>query len=143
MAMERKQGISNLELICEELLEEERAKEQKREQKRQKRKKKKAKSAQIVDSVERQCEETSVQCQVRIVFNILWYKFVLNIFWFILRECFWKRCCFIIKGKFKYLLHVELCVYCSVIKPCLTTKQLTSPAQRNVRCLVIKIPIQH
>lgn len=64
MAMERKQGISNLELICEELLEEERAKEQKREQKRQKRKKKKAKSAQIVDPTERQCEETSVQCEV-------------------------------------------------------------------------------
>uniref|UniRef100_K1S3Z7 Gametogenetin-binding protein 2 n=1 Tax=Magallana gigas TaxID=29159 RepID=K1S3Z7_MAGGI len=63
MAMERKQGISNLELICEELLEEERAKEQKREQKRQKRKKKKAKSAQIVDPTERQCEETSVQCE--------------------------------------------------------------------------------
>lgn len=62
--MERKQGISNLELICEELLEEERAKEQKREQKRQKRKKKKAKSAQIVDPTERQCEETSVQCEV-------------------------------------------------------------------------------
>ena len=88
MAMERKQGISNLELICEELLEEERAKEQKREQKRQKRKKKKAKSAQIVDSVERQCEETSVQCQVSIVFNNLGYKLVLNIFLFILRECF-------------------------------------------------------
>lgn len=69
MAMERKQGISNLELICEELLEEERAKEQKREQKRQKRKKKKAKSAQIVDPTERQCEETSVQCEVSAKFR--------------------------------------------------------------------------
>ncbi|XP_069136563.1 gametogenetin-binding protein 2-like [Argopecten irradians] len=48
MALERKQGISNLELMCEEILEEERAKEQKREQKRQKRKKKKAKSNQLV-----------------------------------------------------------------------------------------------
>lgn len=67
--MERKQGISNLELICEELLEEERAKEQKREQKRQKRKKKKAKSAQIVDPTERQCEETSVQCEVSAKFR--------------------------------------------------------------------------
>jgi hypothetical protein len=65
MAMERKQGISNLELICEELLEEERAKEQKREQKRQKRKKKKAKSSQIIDPAETQSEETSVQCEVR------------------------------------------------------------------------------
>lgn len=37
-----KQGVSNLELMCEELLEEERVKEQRREQKRQKRKKKKA-----------------------------------------------------------------------------------------------------
>lgn len=64
MAMERKQGISNLELICEELLEEERVKEQKREQKRQKRKKKKAKSSQIVDPAETQTEETPVQCEV-------------------------------------------------------------------------------
>lgn len=44
MALEKKQGVSNLELMYEELLEEERAKEQRREQKRQKRKKKKAKS---------------------------------------------------------------------------------------------------
>ena len=41
MALEQKQGISNLELICQELLEEEQAKEQRRQQKRQKRKKKK------------------------------------------------------------------------------------------------------
>lgn len=43
LALEQKQGVSNLELMCEELLEEERAKELKREQKRQKRKKKRAK----------------------------------------------------------------------------------------------------
>ncbi|KAL3856777.1 hypothetical protein ACJMK2_011495 [Sinanodonta woodiana] len=47
MALERKQGVSNLELLCEELLEEERVKEHRREQKRQKRKKKKAKSGPI------------------------------------------------------------------------------------------------
>ena len=41
MALERKQGISNLELTCLELLEEEQAKEQRRVQKRQKKKKKK------------------------------------------------------------------------------------------------------
>ena len=41
VAMETKQGRSNLELVCEELLQEEQAKEQKREMKRQKKKKKK------------------------------------------------------------------------------------------------------
>lgn len=47
MALERKQGVSNLELMCEELLEEERVKEQQKEKKRQRRKKKKAKSGQL------------------------------------------------------------------------------------------------
>ncbi|XP_025093068.1 gametogenetin-binding protein 2-like [Pomacea canaliculata] len=41
-AVERKQGVSNLERMCEELLEEERVKEQRRELKRQKKKLKKA-----------------------------------------------------------------------------------------------------
>ncbi|OWF44311.1 gametogenetin-binding protein 2-like [Mizuhopecten yessoensis] len=66
MALERKQGISNLELMCEEILEEERAKEQKREQKRQKRKKKKAKSNQLVlekeNCAEDPEEETHCEC---------------------------------------------------------------------------------
>ena len=46
--MERKQGVSNLELMCEELEEEERAKEQRQEKKRQKKKRKKAKSGQLL-----------------------------------------------------------------------------------------------
>lgn len=41
MELERKQGISQLELVCLQLLEEEQEQEQRREQKRQKRKKKK------------------------------------------------------------------------------------------------------
>lgn len=41
VALEKKQGISNLELMCQELLNEEIVKQQKREQKRQKKKKKK------------------------------------------------------------------------------------------------------
>jgi len=45
MALERKQGVSNLELMCEELLEEERAKEHRQEKKRQKKKKKKGKTS--------------------------------------------------------------------------------------------------
>ena len=49
MALEKKQGVSNLELMYEEIMEEERVKEQRREQKRQKRKKKKAKSSQIAE----------------------------------------------------------------------------------------------
>ncbi|XP_060075990.1 gametogenetin-binding protein 2-like [Ylistrum balloti] len=66
MALERKQGISNLELMCEEILEEERAKEQKREQKRQKRKKKKAKSNQLVLEKENCAEdvEEETHCEV-------------------------------------------------------------------------------
>jgi len=44
VALEKKQGISNLELMCQELLEEEQAREMKREQKRQKKKKKKNKN---------------------------------------------------------------------------------------------------
>ncbi|XP_064653255.1 gametogenetin-binding protein 2-like isoform X2 [Lineus longissimus] len=47
VALEKKQGKSNLELMCEELLAEEIAKEQKREQKRQKRKKKKNKGGPV------------------------------------------------------------------------------------------------
>ena len=44
MALEKKQGVTNLELMCEELIEEERAKEQRQEKKRQKKKRKKAKA---------------------------------------------------------------------------------------------------
>ncbi|XP_041347391.1 gametogenetin-binding protein 2-like [Gigantopelta aegis] len=67
MAFERKQGASNLELICEELLEEERQKEQRREQKRQKRKKKKAKN-QLLENMEKENQENqktdeNVHCQ--------------------------------------------------------------------------------
>ena len=52
MALERKQGVSNLELTCRELLEEEQAKEQRRVQKRQKKKKKKT-----TKTNENKCEE--------------------------------------------------------------------------------------
>ena len=66
MALEKKQGVSNLELMYEELLEEERAKEQRREQKRQKRKKKKAKSSQIAEkeniAVQNDNEPTKCEC---------------------------------------------------------------------------------
>ena len=47
MALENKRGISNLELLCEELLQEEQAKEQRREQKREKKKKKKNKKVPV------------------------------------------------------------------------------------------------
>ena len=50
MELERKQGISQLELMCLQLLEEEQAQEQKREQKRQKRKKKKSKAKAEMDN---------------------------------------------------------------------------------------------
>ncbi|XP_052245499.1 gametogenetin-binding protein 2-like isoform X2 [Dreissena polymorpha] len=52
MAMEKKQGVSNLELMCEKLQEEDRVKEQRQEKKRQKKKKKKAKSGQLVQMPE-------------------------------------------------------------------------------------------
>lgn len=58
VALERKQGISNLELICKELLEEEQAKEQRREQKRQKRKKKKGTS---------KASDETEECKVNII----------------------------------------------------------------------------
>ena len=70
MALEKKQGVSNLELMYEELLEEERAKEQRREQKRQKRKKKKAKSSQIAEkeniAVQNDNEPTKCEVSVKI-----------------------------------------------------------------------------
>ncbi|XP_074640897.1 gametogenetin-binding protein 2-like isoform X2 [Tubulanus polymorphus] len=52
ITLEKKQGISNLELVCEELLEEERVKEQKREQKRQKRRKKRNRNNNNSEEVE-------------------------------------------------------------------------------------------
>lgn len=57
MALERKQGVSNLELMCEELLEEERAREQRQEKKRQRKKKKKAKSGQLHEKENHVLEE--------------------------------------------------------------------------------------
>ena len=76
MAMERKQGISNLELICEELLEEERVKEQRKENKRQKRKKKKAKSSQIVEMEGVINGETQSHCEVSFKVSVYMRKFL-------------------------------------------------------------------
>ena len=45
MALEEKQGASNLELLCEELEEKEKRQEEKKELKRQKRRQKKAKTS--------------------------------------------------------------------------------------------------
>lgn len=66
MALEKKQGVSNLELMYEELLEEERAKEQRREQKRQKRKKKKAKTSQIAEkeNIAVEIDNDNSKCEV-------------------------------------------------------------------------------
>ncbi len=61
MAVEKKQGISNLELTCRELLEEEQAKEQRRVQKRQKKKKKKTTKANDVGPCE-EAEEDELIC---------------------------------------------------------------------------------
>lgn len=49
-ALEQKQGISNLELVCKELQELEQAEEQKREQKRRRKKRNKKKSKADEDS---------------------------------------------------------------------------------------------
>lgn len=57
IALEQKQGVSNLELMCEALLEEERVKEERQEKKRQKKKRKKAKSGQIHEKENRYIEE--------------------------------------------------------------------------------------
>jgi len=74
MALERKQGVSNLELMCEELLEEERAKEHRQEKKRQKKKKKKGKTSSgssvagkenVADPVNDEEEEEETCDQVR------------------------------------------------------------------------------
>ena len=54
LALEKKQGISNLELMCEELQEEERVMEMRRENKRQKRRKKKNKLKQAVDELDKE-----------------------------------------------------------------------------------------
>ena len=62
VAVERKQGISNLELMCEELLEEERVKKQKMEQKRQKKKKKKNRNGMV--DVTTDAEKVSDTCEV-------------------------------------------------------------------------------
>ena len=59
LALEKKQGISNLELMCEELQEEERVMEMRRENKRQKRRKKKNKLKQAVDELDKE------NCMVR------------------------------------------------------------------------------
>lgn len=45
MAVERKQGVSQLDLLCEQIKKEELAKQQKKEHKKQKRRKKKEKRA--------------------------------------------------------------------------------------------------
>ena len=60
LALEKKQGISNLELMCEELQQEERAKELRREHKRQKRRKKKNKLKHGADDPDKE------NCMVRL-----------------------------------------------------------------------------
>ncbi|KAK6183762.1 hypothetical protein SNE40_002442 [Patella caerulea] len=62
VALECKQGVSNLELVCEEFLEEERAKEEKKLQKRQKRKKKKGKTHYVVEKENRRIDDNN-HCQ--------------------------------------------------------------------------------
>ena len=83
MACERKQGISNLELMCQELLQEEQAKELKREQKRQKRKKKKTKQKQStevdIDAESELCGEKENCLVGNGTFNLTYYEDAL--FW--------------------------------------------------------------
>ncbi|ESP04183.1 hypothetical protein LOTGIDRAFT_136639 [Lottia gigantea] len=63
VALECKQGISNLELVCEEFLEEERVKNEKKQQKKQKRKKKKGK---VQPAEKENCQKEEIaQCQVK------------------------------------------------------------------------------
>jgi hypothetical protein len=87
VALEKKQGISNLELMCQELLNEEMAKQQKKELKKQKKKRKKNKANANGDSPQKedgdasdpempsacQCHQTSKNkenCKVlRVIYN--------------------------------------------------------------------------
>lgn len=80
MELERKQGVSNLELMCEELLEEERLREQKRELKREKRKKRRAKiQLSEVDSPPL-TKQISSECKVRAYFLLVLYKKYIEIY---------------------------------------------------------------
>lgn len=62
-AVEHKQGMSNLERMCEELLEEERAKEQRRELKKQKKKRRKANAKNERENVIQQQETEASHCE--------------------------------------------------------------------------------
>jgi hypothetical protein len=88
VALEKKQGISNLELMCEELLAEERAKEQKREQKRQKRKKKKNKGGPVENglSAEQNSDNGGDKCEVS-----CWC-------------CKYRNCCFFVSIQILFVL---------------------------------------
>ncbi|KAK7488218.1 hypothetical protein BaRGS_00020525 [Batillaria attramentaria] len=62
-AVEHKQGMSNLERMCEELLEEERAKEQRRELKRQKKKRRKANAKNERENLVQLQEQEANHCE--------------------------------------------------------------------------------
>ena len=70
LALERKQGVSNLELMCRELLEEEQAKEQRLQHKRQKRRKKKNKSK--AETTDMEPEKEKENCEVRCTYFERW-----------------------------------------------------------------------
>lgn len=91
MALEKKQGVSNLELMCEELLEEERAREQRQEKKRQRKKKKKAKSGQLSLQDSGKKENVSLDDEDEEICNNVslfpWYNFRLLHFFFKEQKC--------------------------------------------------------
>lgn len=62
--MERKQGVTNLERMCEEIEEEERIKEQRKELKRQKKKRKKALAKSERENQAHQTEQEASHCEV-------------------------------------------------------------------------------
>ena len=62
--MERKQGVTNLERMCEEIEEEERIKEQRKELKRQKKKRKKALAKSERENLAHQTEQEASHCEV-------------------------------------------------------------------------------
>ena len=63
-AVERKQGVTNLERMCEEIEEEERIKEQRKELKRQKKKRKKALAKSERENLAHQTEQEASHCEV-------------------------------------------------------------------------------
>lgn len=63
-ALEEKQGITNLELLCEEFEEKEKRQVEKKELKRQKRRQKKAKSQTTCTDVEKECSDPVIIVEV-------------------------------------------------------------------------------